>query len=159
MKRGKPLERRTPLERGKPPKRGKPIAKKGPKERRDRVFARAYGSAEHVECVKARGCEVARVLRARGRSYRHSQLECWRTLDAAHVVARGMGSAKGGARDLVCLCRRHREEAGEAGTDARRAFEQRWGLGLRALADAIVLALLGPAPAGHEVADDDGERS
>lgn len=78
---------------------------------------------------------------------------CWRSKDAftwgdeshlcvgpvaaAHVTARGMGASKGGRFDLVPLCSSHHGEASEAGTSQREAFEERYGIDLRAEADRI----------------------
>lgn len=53
---------------------------------------------------------------------------CWRWAEAAHAIARGMGSAKGDLRHLVNLCRGHHMEAGEYRTSQRSAFERRHGL-------------------------------
>lgn len=64
-------------------------------------------------------------------------LVCGAHAEACHVTARGMGGAKGGRFDLVPLCRTHHQEAGEAETSQRAAFEREHGLDLRAEADHI----------------------
>lgn len=56
---------------------------------------------------------------------------------AAHARARGMGGVKGSWRDLVPLCPIHHEEAGEARTSKRRAFEAFHGVNLIELAELL----------------------
>jgi hypothetical protein len=68
---------------------------------------------------------------------------------AAHVIARGMGGAKGGRRHLVGLCWHHHNEAGERPgmahqddpTTARAIFEKRHGVDLQAEAARVAAEL------------------
>src|SRR5690606_40837693 len=120
--------------------RRKPIRKVNGKRKRA-SDKRNFG--EEAERVRAMPCPLASVgwhkmaLRAREPQPIVLDMEpCSDTgVQAAHVIARGMGAVKGGRFDLVPLCSAHHREAGEAGTSQRAAFEQRYGLDLRDEAD------------------------
>lgn len=103
--------------------------------------ARNFG--EEAKAVRGMPCLVAVKL---GHSFWSETGACGGACRAAHVTARGMGAVKGGRFDLVPLCDCHHEEAGEAETSQRAAFEKRYGLDLRAEADRI--ALEHPEPLG-----------
>lgn len=90
------------------------------RKRRTKLFTRNYGSATRLHAAKAEGCLVA------GRAGHR----CSGPLDAAHVVARGMGGAKGDARQIVILCRAAHIQAGERGTSDRALFETVYGVDL-----------------------------
>ena len=122
MKRGGPLSRHTRLERT---ARIRPVNR----ERRARAYARNFG--ERAEHVRAMRCLVAD---------RMGHL-CRTRIVAAHVIARGMGGAKGDRRDLIPLCWESHEWAGERGTDARARFEQFYGIDLQAEAARIASEL------------------
>lgn len=57
----------------------------------------------------------------------------------AHVVARGMGNARGGRFDIVPLTQAMHTAAGEANTGQRTKFERQHSLNLRQEADALAL--------------------
>lgn len=161
MKRGSGLQRKTPLRRGKPlasskglargkpiergrapavvtdpakasaPKRAKRIRARNP-ERKVAAFARNYAGPDggHAAFVRSTGCAC------RGRTLLPEH-DCQGRIEVAHVVPRGMGGVHGGWADTVGLCTRHHREAGEQRTEARSAFDQRYAIDLRALADAL----------------------
>lgn len=110
-------------------------------DRKAKLHARNFG--EEAERVRRMPCLVAVV---QGVSWYSERGECSGQLAAAHVTARAMGGSKGGRFDLVPLCAHHHDEAGEAKTSKRIAFEARHGLDLRAEADRI--ALEHPEPLG-----------
>lgn len=114
MKRTAPLARRTAMKRRNP-------------ERRAKTYARNF--SDRGDAVRAMRCLV------RG---------CHQPTEAAHVIARGMGGAKGTARHLVPLCRLHHTEASEYRTSARARFEERTGLDLLAEAERIAALLDDP---------------
>jgi hypothetical protein len=129
LARGKPLERTSSLKRTAAPKRRTRVRPTNP-ERKAETFARNFGP--RGEAVRAMPC-----LCARG----PWSLRCGQPAEAAHARARGMGGAKGDRRDLVPLSRKHHDEAGEARTSQRAAFELRHGLDLFAEADRIAAEL------------------
>lgn len=92
--------------------------------RRAKSYARNFGP--RADAVRAMPCLVA---------------GCRLPTVAAHARARGMGGAKGDARELVPLCQPHHLEAGEHRTSQRAAFEERHGLDLTTEA-ARIAALL-----------------
>lgn len=110
-----PLARRTPLRRANP-------------ERRARAYARNFG--ERADRIRSMPCAV-------------TCSSCSGRIVAAHAVPRGMGGARGDRRLLVPLCWRHHEEAGEARTSQRAAFEVRFNVCLRALAAKLAALLDG----------------
>lgn len=116
MKRGAPLQRRAPLRRRTWIRRANP-------ERRARMFARNFGEGgERGEVVRSMAC----LARGDGR--------CSGPIEAAHVVARGMGGCNSSSRQLVPLCRGHHREQGDRGI---RTFEARHGLDLDAEARRV----------------------
>lgn len=92
--------------------------------RRAKAYARNFGP--RADSVRAMPCLVA---------------GCRLPTVAAHARARGMGGAKGDARELVPLCQPHHLEAGEHRTSQRAAFELAHGLDLRAAAKRIAAQL------------------
>jgi hypothetical protein len=128
-----------------------------PLVRRNRARARALHArnfGERAEAVRAMDCLTG------CRCLVHSHVSCddgtWDEhharcegpTQAAHVIARGMGGAKGDRRQLVPLCARHHEEAGEGSwkdqqPSKRAAFEKRYGLDLKAEAERIAIELDG----------------
>lgn len=143
MRRSGPPKRKTPMPRS---GRVKPVNR----ERRDEKHARNFGA--EAERVRAMPClcspTLGRLAAARldWSTTGPASMLCCGIVAAAHVTARGMGASKGGRVDLVPLCHVHHEEAGEARSPFRAAFEQRYGLDLRAEADRI--ALEHPRPLG-----------
>jgi hypothetical protein len=121
VKRSPMPQRRTGLARG---KRLKPRNQ----TRSTKAFARNYG--DEAAAVRLLPCL------AHGRGL----IRCLGPTHVAHVTARGRGGCKGGRFDVVPLCARHHEHAGEAGTSQRADFEELYTLDLRAEADAIALA-------------------
>lgn len=146
LKRKTPLQAKTSLRAKKPLERGrfkantKVDADGQPKrrarlkpvnvKRRSAAYRRNYGGpdGEHADRVRAMPCAV------RGRLTR-AEDACEGRVVAAHEDARGMGGCGGGWADLVHLCVKHHEEAGERRTSARVAFEARYGINLSDLAD------------------------
>ena len=110
--------KRTPMKRSNPARRAK-------------MYARNFGPL--AEAVRAMPCLVARARKARDL--------CRGRVQAAHVVARGMGGCGGDARSLVPLCARHHEESSARGTSKRAAFEARHGIVLQVEADRIAAQL------------------
>jgi hypothetical protein len=106
-----------------------------PKRRRE-AYARNFG--ERGEAVRSMPCLVP----LEGVEWP----ECRGPVQAAHVLARGMGGAKGDRRQLVPLCAGHHVEAGEGSwkdeqPSKRAAFQARYGLDLKAEAERIALEL------------------
>jgi len=124
----------------------KPVNRK----RRAKKYARNFG--DEAEAVRAMRCVADLAW-----TYCHGPVQ------AAHVVARGMGGSKGGRFDLVPLCARHHDAAGEAETSDRARFEAVTGRSLRAEADRIAtpgiaaLARRWSTPIGGHVDLDDYE--
>ena len=112
--------------RRKPMQRGKAIVRANP-ARRAKMFERNFGArASHVRrmrCLCAASCTCAGLVQA------------------AHVVARGMGGCGGDKRDLVPLCGLHHEESGPRRSSKRAAFEVRHGVNLQAEARRIAIEL------------------
>lgn len=109
-----------------------------PKRRRE-AFDRNFG--ERGEAVRAMPCLCGRKP---GRVVMNSG--CRGPVQAAHTIARGMGGCGGDRRQLVPLCARHHEEAGEGSwkpqqPSKRTAFEKRHGLDLKAEAERIAVEL------------------
>lgn len=137
--------KRTPLKRKTPMKRGGRLKRTGlsrttrinpvNKTRRAKTSARNFG--ERGQPVRDMGCLCAGPL-SQGRI---GLSHCMGDIQAAHVIARGMGGAKGDRRDLVPLCARHHEEAGERGTSKRAAFQDAFGLDLDTEAKRIASLL------------------
>jgi len=120
------LKRKSGLRRSAKPMtrtRVKPVNR----ERKAELHARNFG--EEAEAVWMLPC----LCWARTCTWNRDR--CRGDVVAAHVTARGMGGDKGGRFDLVPLCDAHHREAGEARTSERAAFEARYGLDLRKLAD------------------------
>ncbi len=116
------LTRRTPLRSTSRLERKTRLAPVN-RARRAKAYARNFGP--RADAVRAMPCLVA---------------GCRRPTVAAHARARGMGGAKGDARELVPLCQPHHLEAGEHRTSQRAAFEARHSLDLTA--DAARIASL-----------------
>lgn len=144
MKRSGQLKRRSPMARG----RGvKPVNRERKAERHARNFGAEAEEVRRQACLCHGVGYHKMVARANGHAWLDHMTTCSKTgVVAAHVTARGMGAAKGGRFDIVPLCDAHHREAGEAGTSQRAAFEQRYGLDLRRLADDIALGM--PEPLG-----------
>lgn len=120
------MKRCKPLKRG---RRVKPVNG----ARKAHAFARNFGP--EADALRWFACVVA----SRG----DGNHRCSRgPVDVAHVVARGMGGAKGGRFDVVPMCSKAHRNAGEARTTMREAFELLFGVDLRAEADRIAF--------GHE---------
>lgn len=100
-----------------------PIAKVN-RKRKAKTYARNYG--KRGEAVRSMPCAAR---------------PCGQPSVAAHVIARGMGGAKGDRRKLVPLCQGHHVEAGEFRTSARARFEAKYGIDLLAIADRIAVDL------------------
>jgi hypothetical protein len=118
-------------------KRNRPIGRNAKRSRE--TYTRNFG--ERGEAVRAMRCLTLRELGP-------ALVECRGPVQAAHVLARGMGGAKGDRRQLVPLCARHHEEAGEGSwkpqqPSKRAAFEKRHGLDLKAEAERIAIELDG----------------
>ncbi len=142
------IKRKTPLRSTKPIARGrvkavvrtpKVVVRKprtrvkatNPK-RRTAAYARNYGGpdGQHADTIRAMPC--ACVGRATDPEHR-----CRGRTVAAHEDARGMGGCGGGWADTLPLCVRHHDEAGERRGSARAAFEARYKIDLRRLADDL----------------------
>ena len=106
--------KRTPMKRSNPARRAK-------------MYARNFGP--RAIAVRGMPCLVARARKARDL--------CRGEVQAAHVVARGMGGCGGDARSLVPLCARHHEQSGARGTMQRVDFETEHGIVLQVEADRI----------------------
>lgn len=128
----KPLERRTQLERSGWLERKTPVKKRNAK-RRNKLYERNYG--DRSDAIRAMPCLVFEALEGDG------AINCAGRIHAAHTRARGMGGVKGDRRQQVPLCGHHHEEAGEARTSKRRAFEERYGISLDAHAERIARLL------------------
>ena len=98
------------------------------------MFARNFG--EESDRIREMLCLSCQAARRRQRT----------PTQAAHAVPRGMGGCNATRVDLVPLCYACHVEAGEAGTSARAAFEDRYGVDLRVEADARAAAH--PRPLG-----------
>lgn len=122
-KRSKGLRRGKGLTRG---KRINPVNK----ARKAKAFARNFGD---------RG-EYIREMCCLADSAKHGS-PCSGPIQAAHVIARGMGGCKGDRRHLVPLCAIHHLEAGENRTSQREAFEAKYGIDLLAEAERIASLL------------------
>ena len=114
-------KRSKPLERGDGPKRKTPMKRKNPKRKR-KLYERNYG--DRAAAVRDMHCLVVPLHAL------DQRITCRGRIVAAHVRARGMGGAKGDRRDLVNLCAKHHDEAGEYRTSQRAAFEAKWGVDL-----------------------------
>jgi hypothetical protein len=132
-----PLARKTPIKARNP-------------ERRARAYARNFGDrADAIRAMPCLACEVERSLASGGMTrilgmFALDFAPPRGAVQAAHVVARGMGGAKGDRRQLVPLCAYHHGEAGEGRTSPistavpggpevetqRQKFERRYGLDL-----------------------------
>lgn len=121
MSRTKPLRRKTALGRGR---------KLAPVNRKRKAASDARNFGDEAERVRSMPCLCGHVPVLDGDPHGRPTW-CRGTVQAAH---------------LVPLCDAHHREAGEAGTSQRAAFEQRYGLDLRAEADRI--ALEHPRPLG-----------
>lgn len=88
------------LARGEGPKRTTAIKARNPK-RRAAKWEKNYGARR--AWIVSLGCLIAG----------HPLHRCEGPLDAAHVIATGMGGAKSDRRKIVCLCRAAHREAGE----------------------------------------------
>ena len=110
--------KRTPMKRSNPARRAK-------------MYARNFGP--RAEVVRDMPCLVARA--------REATDLCRGRVQAAHVIARGMGGCGGDARSLVPLCARHHEQSGARGTMQRVDFETEHGIVLQVEADRIAAQL------------------
>ena len=101
------------------------------RKRRAKLHARNFGpravAVRDMPCLVARAREASDLCRGR--------------VQAAHVVARGMGGCGGDARSLVPLCARHHEQSGARGTMQRVDFETEHGIVLQVEADRIAAQL------------------
>jgi hypothetical protein len=111
--------------------------------------SRARNFGPEADAVRAMECAVAVAAEQTGQPHiqlvEHGWAPCAGAGVCAHVDARAMGGRKGGRFDLVRLCAGHHDEAGERGKGCdskRRKFDRKYGLDLRALADAVAV--------GHE---------
>lgn len=130
LKRKTPLRTKTPLRRGTKSlvtrtqlRTRTPLAKAN-RKRKAKTYARNYGERGHY--IREMPCTAQ---------------PCGEPSQAAHVIARGMGGAKGDKRKLAPLCKCHHDEAGEARTSQRAAFEAKYGVDLIALAERIAVHL------------------
>lgn len=119
------LRRYTPLRRT-ALRPGKPLARRTKlrpvnRERRTELYERQYG--DRGEVIRAMPCLLL------------GQDGCHGSIEAAHVRSRGAG---GTARDLVPLCAAHHREQHDHGI---KTFAARYGLDLRAIADALARRL------------------
>lgn len=112
-----PLKTKTRLER-------KTRLKQVNPKRRARAFERNYG--QRGDPIRAMQCAV--------RSHSSSATRCSGRIEAAHVVARGMGGCNGDRRDLVPLCSGHHLEQGAIGI---LSFQRKYGIDLAGLAAAL----------------------
>lgn len=124
------LERSTELKSKKALERRTEIKPRNDK-RRKKSYERNYG--DRADAIREMPCLVFEVLEGAS--------NCGGRVHAAHTRARGMGGVKGDRREQVPLCAHHHEEAGEARTSKRRAFEERYGLSLDAHAERIARLL------------------
>lgn len=97
-------------------------------ERKARMFVRNYG--ERGDPIRAMQCAV--------RGHSRSATRCHGRIEAAHVVARGMGGAHGDRRDLVPLCASHHWEQTMIGMGR---FEKKYDLNLTDLAAAVAVGM------------------
>jgi hypothetical protein len=123
-------ERRTELERKTALERHKRINPRNEK-RRKKNYERNYG--DRADAIREMPCLVYEELSGAS--------NCGGRVHAAHTRARGMGGVKGDRREQVPLCAHHHEEAGEARTSKRRAFEERYGISLDEHAERIARLL------------------
>jgi hypothetical protein len=98
------------------------------KNRRAKLYARNFGA--EAEALRELPCVVA----SHGKRHR-----CSGPIQMAHVVARGMGGAKGGRFDVVPLCAKAHANSSEARTPKREVFELHHEVDLRAQADRLAL--------------------
>lgn len=155
LKRKTPLRAKSPMRRGKPiargrvkatitdpakaaaPKRAKRVRARNPKRRavkHERNYAGPDG--EHCRFIRSLPCAV------KGRSMLPEH-DCRGRVEDAHVVPRGMSGSNGCWADTVPLCTKHHREAGERGTSDRAAFERRYRVNLRHLADDLAAERIG----------------
>ena len=118
LRRGSRLEAKTRVKASNP-------------ERRKKAYARNFG--DRADAVRKMACLVG------GRG--EDPAPCQGDVVAAHVIARGMGGAKGDRRSLVPLCWAHHNEAGERGTTQRASFEARYEVDLLVESDRIAAEL------------------
>lgn len=109
-------------------------------ERRARQHARNFG--ERVDAIHRMPCLVWQ--QRIGHLGLLGTTTCRGDTVAAHVIPRGMGGARGDLRNLINLCARHHDEAGEHRTSKRRAFEDLYGVNLMVEADRLARMLDDP---------------
>ncbi len=110
------MKRSAPMKRSGPPQRKTEMKKENPK-RRKKAYRRSFGekgAMDRGDAVRAMACLAG-----------HPGV-CWGKIEAAHVIARGAGSAFGDLRHLVPLCVVCHKQA----DGARAEFEARTGLNL-----------------------------
>lgn len=94
------------------------------RERRDREFARCYGSEERVLSIKALPCSVPGCTN--------------RPCENAHTVGGGMGR-KAGWETVAPLCRSHHRRFHELGSNA--LFAPRYGVDLVEVAERLAVEI------------------
>lgn len=126
-------QRSKGLARSPGPTRRTAIRKRNP-ERRRKAWVRNFGPRR--DWIVSMPCLIAE----------HPLHTCQGAIEAAHVIARGMGGGKGNRRHLVPLCSKAHEEAGERpgigrGPGTKRArFEAKYAIDL--IATAVKLAAI-----------------
>lgn len=124
MRRGSSAEKKWGLER-------RTAIKPRNEKRRKKMYARNYG--DRADAIREMPCLVYEEL--------NGASNCAGRVQAAHTQARGMGGVKGDRRKQVPLCAHHHEEAGEARTSKRRAFEERYDISLDEHAERVAVLL------------------
>ena len=118
-----PLTRKTPL-RAKTQLRSKTRIKPVNRSRKSMAFERNYGDrgakVREMECLLS-GADP-----------------CGGAIQAAHVVARGMGGCNGDRRSLVPLCAHHHSEQGTIGI---KSWQEHHGVDLKAEAARLAAEL------------------
>lgn len=137
------LKRKSGLRRSaKPMKRTRvrPVNRERKAERFDRNFGPESDAVRAMPCLcmdQDAGAFFYELELAHTHGVPDAIVLCSGDTEAAHAVPRGMGGANSDKYKIAPLCHAHHEEAGEARTSKRAAFELRYGLDLIAEADRI----------------------
>lgn len=123
--------RPTTLEQRSAMKRRVPVRQVN-RERRKAQSARNFG--ERAMVIRERQC----LVQSHGLPASTGRIECYGSVQAAHVRARGMGGCNGSRRDLVPLCAAHHRQQHDVGV---ASFEELYALDLAAWACAIASEL------------------
>lgn len=116
-------------------RRGKPMKRSGVKKtnpaRRKKQFERNFG--ERAEHIRGMSCIASPDADA---PFDSRRVVCNGDVQAAHVIARGMGGCNGDRRSLVPLCAIHHQQQGSIGN---MHFDALYGLDMRICAARIAV--------------------